>query len=315
MVGIKKNSGGVKDAEAVAKEPRVFANLTLDAGFKIVFGTEGASEGLLMRLLSRLLPEVEIKELQYLPTEHFVDSEEGGKAAFDVYCTDRSGTRFLVEMQMWTQHCFNKRAVYYASRSVLDQARMEKKYQREKLNRKWDYHFSPVFVVCFLNFANDLVSGADAEEHMSHYVFRSLSSGRPLGDNVNLIFVDLYRFTKEYADCMDLKEKWLYSLKNMHLLQEQPKDVEGTELEELYQMAYMDPWSSEKKDKYRQHMTREDEIMNSMREQREDAYKEGREEGKALAKKEDALKLRQLGVSVDVISQATGLPVDIINNL
>lgn len=68
-------------------------------------------------------------------------------------------------------------------------------------------------------------------------------------------------------------------------------------------------------DKYRQHMTREDEIMNSMREQREDAYKEGREEGKEQAKKEDALKLKQLGVSVDVISQATGLPIDIINNL
>ena len=306
MVRIKKNSGGIKDAEAVAKEPTVFANLTHDAGFKIVFGTAGMSEGLLKRLLGRLLPEVEIKKLDYLPPEHFLDSDEGGKAAFDVYCEDKSGTRFLVEMQMWTQHYFNKRAVYYASRSVLDQARKEKKYQREKLNRKWDYHFSPVFVVCFLNFANDLVCSSDADAHMSHYVFRSLGSGRPLGDNVNLVFVDLYRFTKDYADCRDMKEKWLYSLKNMHLMQEPPKDLEGTELEELYQMAYMDPWSKEKKEKYRQYMTREDEIMNSMREQREDAYCEGRAEGKV----ETIRKLLTSGFSSSAIADALGITVE-----
>ena len=50
-----KVGGGVKDAEAMGQEPKEFANLTYDSGFKIVFGTEGKSERLLMLLLNRLL--------------------------------------------------------------------------------------------------------------------------------------------------------------------------------------------------------------------------------------------------------------------
>lgn len=61
----------------------------------------------------------------------------------------------------------------------------------------------------------------------------------------------------------------------MHLLKEQPDGIEGTELEELYREAYMAKWTPEKIDKYRKLMTREDEILNSMREQREDAYRDG----------------------------------------
>lgn len=42
------------------------------------------------------------------------------------------GRRFLIEMQMWSQHYFHKRAVYYSSLSVQDQARVEKKSQKER---------------------------------------------------------------------------------------------------------------------------------------------------------------------------------------
>ncbi len=303
----------IQDAEVVAEVPKEYANLTYDSGFKIVLGTEGKSEGLLMALLNRLLPDVGIVNLKFLPTEHFGDSEDDGKSVFDVYCEDRSGTRYLIEMQMWTQHHFHKRAVYYAARSVMDQARIEKKYQKEVLRRQWDYDFAPVFVICFLNFPTEIVgvTGADAERHMARYVFRSTENGRSLGDNVNLVFIDLYRFRKKYEECQDMKEKWIYSLKNMHLLKEQPVGIEGTELEELYQEAYMARWAPDKIDKYRKLMTREDEILNSMREQREDAYREGLEQGC----RETAAKLKSLGVSEEVIAQATGLSLESVLGL
>ena len=213
----EKNDGCIQDAEVVAEEPKEYANLTYDSGFKIVLGTKGKSEGLLMALLNRLLPEAGIVDLWYLPPEHFGDSEEDGKSVFDVYCEDRSGTRYLIEMQMWTQHYFHKRAVYYAARSVMDQAREERKYQKKTLQRRWDYNFAPVYVICFLNFPTEIVAstGADAERHTAHYVFRSIESGRQLGDNVNLVFIDLYRFRKDYEECIDMKEKWIFSLKNM----------------------------------------------------------------------------------------------------
>ena len=312
----EKNDGCIQDAEVVAEEPKEYANLTYDSGFKIVLGTKGKSEGLLMALLNRLLPEAGIVDLWYLPPEHFGDSEEDGKSVFDVYCEDRSGTRYLIEMQMWTQHYFHKRAVYYAARSVMDQAREERKYQK-KLQRRWDYNFAPVYVICFLNFPTEIVgsTGADAERHTAHYVFRSIESGRQLGDNVNLVFIDLYRFRKDYEECIDMKEKWIFSLKNMHLLKEQPAGIEGTELEELYQEAYMARWAPDKIDKYRKLMTREDEILNSMREQREDAYREGLEQGLEQGCRETAVRLKGLGVSGEIIAQATGLSLESVLEL
>lgn len=56
MENIKKSGVGIKDADAVVRVQGEFANLTRDCGFKIVLGTEGQSERLLMTLLNRILP-------------------------------------------------------------------------------------------------------------------------------------------------------------------------------------------------------------------------------------------------------------------
>lgn len=58
-------------------------------------------------------------------------------------------------------------------------------------------------------------------------------------------------------------------------------------------------------------MTREDEIMNSMREQSEDAYNKGREEGLIMV----ARKLKAQGVSIEDIIGLTGLSVEICEAL
>ena len=73
-----RRDGRVKDSEIVASGPKVFANLTYDHGFKIVFGTEGKSEKLLMTLLNRLLG-MNIVSVKYLPTERLGLTEEESK--------------------------------------------------------------------------------------------------------------------------------------------------------------------------------------------------------------------------------------------
>ena len=44
MITDLKRGGDIKDVDAGINEPRLYANLTYDPGFKIVFGTEGHSE-------------------------------------------------------------------------------------------------------------------------------------------------------------------------------------------------------------------------------------------------------------------------------
>ena len=250
MKDIEKIGGGIQDAEAVELGLKEFANLTRDVGFKIVFGTEGQSENLLMTLLNRLLG-LKIVSLEYLPTERLGLTEEESKSLFDVYCKDGNGRRFLIEMQMWTQPYFHKRAVYYSSLSVQDQARIEKDRQK-KYGRKWDYYFFPVYQVSFLNFPNTIVESKEdgGNPYISYYVYRSKDTGRELGDDTNIVFIDLHKFRKDFEECSDLCEKWLYSIRNMHLLKTRPAGIKGTELEELYTEAHYAAWSAEKRRRY-----------------------------------------------------------------
>ena len=74
-----------------------YANLTLDKAFKIVLGRAG-SEELLQSLLNRILG-THIVRLEYRNTEHPGMTEEERSSRFDVYCEDKDGTCFQVEIE------------------------------------------------------------------------------------------------------------------------------------------------------------------------------------------------------------------------
>ncbi len=310
-----KRGRGVKDAETMTGGPNEFVNLTYDSGFKIVFGTEGKSERLLMMLLNHVLG-MKVVSVKYLPTERLGLTEEESKSFFDVYCKDTSGRRFLIEMQMWSQHYFHKRAVYYSSLSVQDQARVEKKSQKEH-GRPWDYYFAPVFQVSFLNFPNTIVDTKDdgASPYISHYVYRSKDTGRELGDDTNIIFIDLQKFRKDFDECEDMCEKWLYSIRNMHLLKERPAGVEGTELDELYDEAHYAAWPAEKRSLYERHIMNKNDYDNILCERYEDGFADGREEGREEGVRIVASKMKERGIDPAVIADVTGLPVDVCRSL
>lgn len=319
MNKVMKKSGGVKDTEAVVDAPNEFVNLTYDHGFKIVFGTEGKSERLLMTLLNRLFG-MKIVNVRYLPTERLGLTAEESESFFDVYCEDSSGRRFLIEMQMWTQNYFHKRAVYYSSLSVQDQARVEKKSQKKR-GRVWDYYFSPVYQISFLNFPNTLVDAKEegGNPYISHYVYRSKDTGRELGDDTNIIFVDLRKFRKDFDECKDMAEKWLYSIRNMHLLKERPAGVEGTELEELYDEAHYAAWPAEKRMYYERYIMNRNDIENIICEHYEEGLavgrKEGREEGREEGLVLAAKNMKMRGLPLDVIMAVTGLSLEICEAL
>ena len=327
MNKVMKKSGGVKDTEAVVDAPNEFVNLTYDHGFKIVFGTEGKSERLLMTLLNRVLG-MKIVSVKYLPAERLGLTEEESRSFFDVYCKDSSGRRFLIEMQMWSQHYFHKRAVYYSSLSVQDQARVEKQSQKKR-GRVWDYYFAPVYQVSFLNFPNTIVEAKDdgGNPYISHYVYRSKDTGRELGDDTNIIFIDLQKFRKDFDECEDMCEKWLYSIRNMHLLKERPAGVEGTELEELYDEAHYAAWPAEKRMYYERYVMNKNDIENIICEHYEDGYAAGRAEGREEGREEGILsgvrssriemarKLYGRGMSVTEISELTSLSEDEVKDI
>lgn len=73
------------------------------------------------------------------------------------------------------------------------------------------------------------------------------------------------------------------------------------------------------RDKVLQNMTTERDLRNQMAYARKEAVEEGRAEGRAEgireANMESAMKLRKLGVTLEIISEATGLSIEEIEQL
>jgi len=108
----------------------VFADPKTDFVFKRIFGTE-ARKPLLVALLNHLLElegERRVVDVQHLSGDQHVDVPELKLSIVDVKCTDASGRRFVVEMQVLKVEGFEKRVVYNASKAYVMQLRNADEY-------------------------------------------------------------------------------------------------------------------------------------------------------------------------------------------
>ena len=266
-----------------------YVDLTFDKGFKIVLGRIG-SEEVLRHLLNRLLG-TSIVHLEYRNTEHPGLTEEERSSRFDVYCEDENGSCFQVEMQNWSQKYFYKRAIYYSSLVLMDQAaKAQKEFKEtvgERTGKGWDYNFQPLYVVSFLNFSNWTSENAHAKRnpYISTYRYVDIETRDELKDSTNLVFIDLHSFNKKEEECESLEDIWMYCIKNMHSLLVCPEKVMGTEIEDLFVKSELAKMTVEQRLKYEESIMTRNDILNSIAEQLEDAKKEaariGAEEGMA----------------------------------
>jgi predicted transposase/invertase (TIGR01784 family) len=108
----------------------VFADPKTDFVFKRIFGAD-AHKPLLIALLNDLLElegERRIRDLEHLSLEQHVSVPELKLSIVDVKCTDATGRRFVVEMQVLKVEGFEKRVVYNASKAYVMQLREAEGY-------------------------------------------------------------------------------------------------------------------------------------------------------------------------------------------
>ena len=299
-----------------------YADLTFDKGFKIVLGRPG-SEEVLKHLLNSLLG-TSIVHLEYRNTEHPGMTEEERSSRFDVYCEDETGSCFQVEMQNWSQKYFYKRAIYYSSLVLMDQAAKAQKEFRETVGKDtgkgWDYNFQPLYVVSFLNYKNWTSENAQTKKnpYISTYRYVDIETRDELSDSTNLVFIDLYSFTKTEEECESMEDIWMYSIKNMHTLLVCPEKFKGTEIEDLYIKSELAKMTIEQRIKHEEGIMTRNDILNSISEQIEEARKEaieigireGIEEGRAEGQAETIRKMLAAGMPVEQVASIMELSVE-----
>ena len=145
----------------------------------------------------------------------------------------------------------------------------------------------------------------------------------------------MMKFRKGLSDCMTAREQWLHSMKNMSIQLEVPDEITDQRLREVYTKAEIAAMPREKRITYISHIMSRNDELNSRAEMLESALaegrakgieegreigremglEEGRERGLAEGKMATAAKLKQLGVDIQTIVQATGLDEEVISGL
>ena len=302
-----------------------YVNPFTDFGFKKIFGEE-VNKDLLMDFLNELLKKEQgrIVELTYLKSEHLGDSALDRKAIFDLYCTNESGERFIVELQKTKQKFFKDRAVYYSTFAI-----------REQANRaQWDYRLDPVYTIAILDFVFD-EHRKNKKKYRYDVKLMDIEENEVFYDKLTFIYLEMPKFDKPIEKLRTRFEKWVYLLKNLTHFDHVPEQLRESLFEKLFETAEIAKFSPEQLTSYEDSLKVYRDIKNSIDTAREEGREEGIEigvekgieiglekgkiEGKAEGEYNKALEiarnLKANGLSTALIAQSTGLSLKEIENL
>lgn len=333
----RQKGGCVKDTEPGGVVlSGTYANAMTDFMFKRLFG----SKRIMLTFLNALLPDVGIVDLNYIGTENQGEQPDDRKAIFDLACITSSGHEVIIEMQMAEQKYLKKRAVAYSAYPIVRQARMIREASLSGgKNFRWDFDLHPVYFVGILNFSLEHEEGWPEGNYISRYELMEKSTGEVMTDTLKYVFVELGRFFKRESDCGTFMDMLAYSMKLMHQFNDIPSSFDNEVIKYLYKLSEMFNFTEEELNAYKKSLKMNWDLKNIEDYAREKGYKaghaegradghaegraeghaeghaEGRAEGELAAKRSTAKKLIAMGVSPEMVSEATGLTLQELSEL
>ena len=275
-----------------------YVNPYTDFGFNLLFGTAMNKELLISFLNALLLGEETVKDVTYLNTEHLGTREYDRRAVFDVYCENEKGEKFLVEMQRGEQQFFKDRSVYYATFPIREQGK----------RGPWDYELKAVYVIGILNFSFDETDN----EYFHHEVkLVDLHTHRVFYDKLTFIYLEMPKFSKREDELETMFDKWLFVIRNLSSLMERPRALRNRVFDRLFEAAEIAKFNRKELGEYWESLKNFRDWYSVMKTQ----LNKGREEGREEERIKNVRKLKELGVSSDIIAQATGLSEEEIKTL
>jgi predicted transposase/invertase (TIGR01784 family) len=279
-----------------------YINPYTDFGFKRIFGQE-ANKDILISFLNSLLPEKhQVADLRFLNTERTAQSLELHAPILDLICESPSGEQFIVEMQKKNQLFFLDRSVYYTACAIRDQMqRGEKRFA-----------LAAVYYIGIMDFVFKIDG---CPPRLMHEISLKDQDGVKVYEKLHMYFIQMPLFDKTENQLETTFDKWLYFLKNLPDFDSVP-DVFGepvfAKAFENAERAAMTP------EEHRVYMKTWDILVSSqgiidfaVMEAVEAAEKAVAEKTAANTVKqtnlENARKMKELGVSAEIITQVTGL--------
>jgi predicted transposase/invertase (TIGR01784 family) len=274
----------------------VFADPKTDFVFKRIFGAE-TRKSLLIALLNNLLEfegDRRIVDVQHLSGEQHVDVAELKLSIVDVKCTDATGRRFVVEMQVLKVEGIEKRVVYNASKAYVMQLRSAEEYPA----------LCDVFGVTICNF--NLWSEKDAEGRfkvpmLSRWRMQEQHSGEKGLPQVQYAFLELPKYEAGDAP-KTLVDKWAFFFREAKNLNVVPEPLAETPFREALEVSRTAGFSPAEWEAYERAKMAEQDARGALANERQ----EGRAEGEASGKRGTLLRLlERRGIELSERDRAT----------
>lgn len=309
-----------------------YLNPKADLTFKKVFGEH---PDLVMSFLNALLPlqpGEEITQIEYLPSDLVPENPLRKYSIVDVRCKDSLGRQFIVEMQMIWSSEFKQRVLFNASKAYVRQMDAGEKY----------HLLQPVYS---LNLVNDIFEPSLPDEYYHYYRLVHVEHSDRIIDGLQLVFVELPKFTPHSYTEKKMQVLWLRYLTEIDEKTRQvPEELlDNPEIKKAVTVLEESAFTSEQLLGYEKFwdMIRVEQALMDGAEAKglakglEKGLKKGMEKGIEIGKQKGieigkqegiaegehkakllvASNLKRQNIPLEIIAQSTGLPIEEIENL
>lgn len=262
-----------------------FADVKNDIAFRKIFGNENRKETLISFLNAVLdfqddqrITQVTILNPYQLP------KLKGGKVSIiDIKATDQAGRTYIVEMQVGDIDGFEKRVLFYSSKSYVDQIKRADFYRKLR----------PVIFIGILDFKQ-----TENKNYISRSQVRDIETGEQTIKDMEFNFIELPKFKLKLQELKTLTEKWVYFIKNAENLAVIPENVNDEGLKSAYEDANVQTWTEEELDAYEYAFMREEDEKARI----DQAKKDG--------KYELVIELHEDGMPIEKIAKLSKMTID-----
>ena len=274
-----------------------FLDIKTDFAFKKVFGSEHSNDLLISFLNSVLCFQNQHKITSLTIVDPYnIPMLKGMKDTYvDVKAVLDNGCHLIIEMQVLNTEGLEKRILYNAA----------KKYSAQLQKGDGYPLLNPVIALTITDF--ELFK--DNSELITRFKLIEKQQLIEYSDDIELIFIELPKFTKTEKEQTNIQDKWLYFIKNAGSLEYIPDNV-PEELEQAYQIANEANFSEEELEL--QHRKKDWIYMqkSSLVLAKKQGIEQGIEQERIANDKEKHImiqKMHQAGSDIDFIGQITGL--------
>jgi predicted transposase/invertase (TIGR01784 family) len=214
-----------------------FVDVKNDVAFRKIFGNENRKEVLISFLNAVLLLQENYKIVNVdILTPFQLPDLKGGKVTIvDVKAKDQNNKTFIVEMQVAAIDGFDKRVLYYASKSY--SAQIERGDQYENL--------SPTYFIGILDF-----EVTQNPSFINRHKIIDIETNENYIKDIEFNFIELPKFKKQENELESIIDQWVYFIKNAENLLVIPENLKDKGLKFAYEDADKHNWSKEELEAY-----------------------------------------------------------------